>query len=74
MVRAAEVLQNEQWVAMPRYVTRASDGWIDEGRTAREIIVEDIEPKFSGLYDATGQKLYRADERIPVGFAPRHLK
>jgi len=53
---------------MPRYVTRAGYDWIEEGATAREILIEDDEPKFSGLYDHEGRKLYRQSERIPVGF------
>ena len=36
--------------------------------TADEIIVEEDEPKFTGLYDAKGQKLYRKSDRIKVGF------
>lgn len=53
---------------MPRYITRSGYFDIEEAATAREIIVEDDEPKFSGLYDAAGQKLYRASERVPFGF------
>ena len=53
---------------MPRYFPCAGYDWIEEGATAREILIEDDEPKFSGLYDSEGRKLYRASDRIPVGF------
>jgi uncharacterized membrane protein len=50
---------------------RAMNDWeIERAETAREIIIEDEQPHWSGLYDANGQKLYRLPDRIPIGFAP----
>lgn len=61
-----------------RYMTRAAlltewDGYLSI--TASEVVESDCEPQPSGLYDASGQALYRVPERVPMGFAaPRARK
>lgn len=50
---------------------QAMNDWeIERAETAREIIIDDQQPQWSGLYDASGQKLYRLPDRIPIGFMP----
>jgi len=60
---------------MPRYVAKpklwwGDDAWDGFGDEPEKPLVDDIrEPKFSGLYDANGQPLYRLPET--VGFDVR---
>ena len=53
---------------MPKYVARAEDYYDDDGKTARDIIVEDESPQDTGLIDQFGNKLCRVKDRLPVGF------
>ncbi len=56
----------------PKYTTRAiyiaydEDG--DLSMTADEVYEDDDGPTFTGLYDATGQRLYRETQKHPIGF------
>jgi hypothetical protein len=36
--------------------------------TADQVLIEERESNFSGLYDAKGNKLYREPESVPFGF------
>jgi len=57
---------------MKRYVTKSvfidynEDGEVS--MTADEVFEDDDDPIFSGLYDASGQKLYRESVKQKIGF------
>lgn len=54
---------------MKRYVVRASEWWEhQEHRAGLTVHESDREPRWSGLYDAAGNKLFAVDEMEPIGF------
>lgn len=60
---------------MPRYVTRAFYSAVDphgqETHTADTLHEDDDAPKDTGLFDAMGNRIYRASDRAPLGFRMR---
>lgn len=51
------------------------DGWDnDTSATADEVIDQDQAPEWSGLLDASGNRLYRQAERVSFGFHPSKVK
>lgn len=54
---------------MRRYVTLAED-WFEhrEHAVAHTVYEAERTPRWSGLYDANGIKLYATEDRQPVGF------
>lgn len=65
---------------MPRYVTMRPRSVIlyemdqDASVTADQVIVSDDTPIDSGLLDVSGNRLFRVEDRIPLGFAAEKLK
>lgn len=65
---------------MPRVYSVASDdhrdwwGQRDFPSKTATIIEADNNPRFSGLYDASGNRLMVADVREPIGFVHFHTK
>lgn len=58
---------------MTRYIAIAKPlctDWDDhqERLVGQSVIVEDDQPVDTGLVDVTGTRIYRASDRIPVGF------
>lgn len=59
---------------MARYVTQpwprgvAFDEYFEAPTVSIDVIEQDRPPVDSGLLDANGQKLFRVDERHPIGF------
>lgn len=58
------------YVVLPRGAFEYDDplSWRQRCTTANVAIIEDQQPKDTGLLDATGRKLYRVPERVPFGF------
>lgn len=61
---------------MPRYLTKprnVHESYDDEGElciTGSEVIIEDDEPEFTGLYDHNGYEICRDRDRVRFGFVP----
>lgn len=55
---------------MQKYIRAVFVGgdYEDPSMTADEIIMEDDEPEFTGLFDPAGQKIYRDRDRVTFGF------
>ena len=61
---------------MPRYTTRRhavawiedDDCWDDAQHMSIEVVTEDAEVEDTGLFDASGNRLYRMPDRHPLGF------
>lgn len=58
-----------------KYITisrPAKMDWYDqelvERSVGQQVIIEDDNPKDTGLFDVTGTKIYRTSDRIPPGF------
>lgn len=54
---------------MRRYVPLAGEWWEHREHTAANTVYErEREPRWSGLYDAAGVKLFAVNEMEPIGF------
>lgn len=53
---------------MRMYYTVFEQDWPTSNQSTMTVLSEDPRHKFSGLYDADGNKLYAQDDRGQVGF------